>query len=222
MVELTEDDKKQLEERGIGEEKFNQQLNLIKRGVPYINLVKPCKVGDGIRVLSDHEVNEYERLFDNSLIKYKPVKFVPSSGAASRMFGLLNKIRLDYEGFEKRLAENNINEDDKKFLEFTERIEEFAFFDDLNDAIKQKGENIRELIISGKFDKLLDFVLTDKGLDYSNYPKGLIKFHKYAGHNRVAFEEHLVEALNYSTDGTGVSTVHFTILEEHKTNKLYG
>ena len=118
MYRLSEQDKKQLESRGVSEIDFIDQLDLIKSGVPFINLQKPCTLGDGIKSLSGNDLEKYNRLFEDSLDKFRPVKFVPSSGAASRMFGLLNKIKLDYPDFKIRVAQNTTDKDDKDFLEF--------------------------------------------------------------------------------------------------------
>ena len=219
MFKLTKEDRILLSNKGITENQFYNQLDLITKGVPFIDLIKPCTLGDGIRVLKDYEVNRLVDLYDDKTKHIKPIKFVPASGAASRMFSLLNKIRVDYISFKKRLTQNKLEEDDRIFLKFIGNIPDYAFCNDLEKSLLKNNMSLRELMSEKKYEIILDYVLTDKGLGYLSHPKGLIKFHRYEDDERTPFEEHLVEALSYSISNK-VARVHFTILKEHE-KKIY-
>jgi len=178
VFKLTEEDQILLSNKGITENQFYNQLNLITKGVPFIDLIKPCTLGDGIRVLNDYEVSSLVNLYDDNTKHIKPIKFVPASGAASRMFSLLNKIKVDYISFKKRLTQNKLEEDDRTFLKFIGNIHDYAFCNDLEKSLLKNNMSLRELISEKKYEIILDFILTDKGLGYLSHPKGLIKFQR--------------------------------------------
>lgn len=203
---FTKDDIKQLSSRGISEQQVSKQLSQIKTGFPYLRLSSPASVGRGIMTPGDEEIKGYI----NEWNKYKAVgkdimKFVPASGAASRMFrDLFAFLAASYDtpttGFEKTFFTN---------------INEFAFYGMLNDMCERnEHQGITELIAKGKYKAVVDNLINEKGLDYGNLPKGLLLFHRYADGIRTAMEEHLVEAALYASSG-GMANVHFTVSHEH-------
>ncbi|MCH7928551.1 MAG: DUF4301 family protein [Candidatus Dadabacteria bacterium] len=216
MFQLNDQDKSLLKKKGISEEKFYNQLKLLEEGVAFISLVQPCTPENGIKTLSDDEIKHYAEFYEQGLNKIKPIKFVPSSGAASRMFSLLSKVLNDYEHYKDKIDGSSEDTEIVSLLEFVNQIVSFAFFDDLKTSIEKNGLNFDNLISDKKYDLILEYLLTEKGLDYLNCPKALIKFHEYDKDARTAFEEHLVEAIKYCKTNDNTARVHFTILQEHE------
>jgi hypothetical protein len=133
------------------------------------------------------------------------LKFVPASGAASRMFNDWTNSYLR-GGFDSE-------ECSRKFLK---DLAQFAFFDDLKNIIARDGEKIEDYIREGRCAKILEYLLTPKGLHYVWLPKALMKFHTYEDHHRTSMEEHLVEAALYVRDAQNICRMNFTVSEEHK------
>ena len=200
-----EKDLQQLAERNVSEDQVNQQIAQLKRGTKYVQLMRPATLGDGILRLNETQVQEMTAGFEADKEFYQFTKFVPASGAASRMFK-------DLFAF----IENNTA---TKFTDiFFAHIQCFAFFNDLNKVcIKLYVADINALLKQGRKVDIVKALLLDKGLNYGKLPKALLKFHRYDGFNRLALEEHLVEAARYATDGEGVAKLHFTVSPEHET-----
>ena len=205
---LTLDDKKQIEKKGICEEQIFDQLKSFERGFPFLELENAASVGNGILVHTEEDVkkfldNWYNYKKDNRSI----LKFVPASGAASRMF----KNMFEYLSSDYNQPETDF---EKKF--FT-HIHDFAFYNDLDAACKKNtGKSIDELMDEKKFKDIVANLLTTPGLNYGSLPKGLLKFHKYAEGARTPLEEHLVEGALYACSSTGKVNVHFTVSSEHR------
>lgn len=205
---LTLDDKKQIEKKGICEEQIFDQLKSFERGFPFLELENAASVGNGILVHTEEDVkkfldNWYNYKKDNRSI----LKFVPASGAASRMF----KNMFEYLSSDYNQPETDF---EKKF--FT-HIHDFAFYNDLDAACKKNtGKSIDELMDEKKFKDIVANLLTTPGLNYGSLPKGLLKFHKYAEGARTPLEEHLVEGALYACSSTGKVNVHFTVSLEHR------
>ena len=205
---LTLDDKKQIEKKGICEEQIFDQLKSFERGFPFLELENAASVGNGILVHTEDDVkkfldNWYNYKKDNRSI----LKFVPASGAASRMF----KNMFEY-------LSSNYNQPETDFeKKFFTQIHDFAFYNDLNVACKKNtGKSIDELMDEKRFKDIVANLLTTPGLNYGSLPKGLLKFHKYAEGARTPLEEHLVEGALYACSSTGKVNVHFTVSSEHR------
>ena len=201
---LTEKDLQQLSERNITENQVINQVAQLKRGTQYVQLMRPATLGDGILRMDEEQVNMMTAIFDADKEFYQFTKFVPASGAASRMF--------------KDLFSFIETGEDSKFTEiFFAHIHNFAFFDDLNAASKRiYGADTDSLLQQGRKVDIVKALLLEEGLNYGKLPKALLKFHHYDGFNRLALEEHLVEAARYATDNEGVAKLHFTVSPEHE------
>ena len=201
---LTEKDLQQLSERNITENQVIQQVAQLKRGTQYVQLMRPATLGDGILRLDEEQVKQLTTSFEADKEYYQFTKFVPASGAASRMFK-------DLFAFVETAEET-------KFTDiFFTHIHSFAFFDDLNAACQQLyGLDIDVMLQQGRKVEVVKALLLDEGLNYGKLPKALLKFHHYEGFNRLALEEHLVEAARYATDNEGVAKLHFTVSPEHE------
>jgi len=201
---LTEKDLLQLSERNVSENQVIQQVAQLKRGTQFVQLMRPATLGDGILRLEKGQADERVKTFEADREYYQFTKFVPASGAASRMFK-------DLFAF----AESG---EETKFTDvFFAHIHCFAFAEDLNEAVKRLyGLDIDTLLQQGRKVDVVNALLLDKGLNYGKLPKALLKFHHYPTFNRLALEEHLVEAARYATDNRGVAKLHFTVSPEHE------
>lgn len=195
---------------------IEDQLKLFYSGVKVPVLAKPCIAGYGITLIKSNEIDNLLNFHNEASMAGRLIKFVPASGAASRMFQKLQSVLNQFNDFTLDDLKKNsaANSDCKSVLEFLINLPKFAFYDDLKNVLNVDDLGIKELI-----DKspavILDAVLFDNGLNYSSKPKGAIKFHKYGPENRTAFEEQIYEALHYISDKDGTVKIHFTISEEH-------
>ena len=203
-----------LGEKGISEETALAQIETFSKGIPFTELLRSCTIGDGIKNI-DANIDKYVGLYESESPSKEVIKFVPASGAASRMFKEL--LAISSRGGDVRRDE--LMEEDTKetnvFLTFIDNIMKFAFYDDLSRQMSDDGLDIKSLLDRGTYKDIADYTLGTDGLNYANLPKGIIEFHKYEDGPRTAFEEHLVEAKEYSNDNDGVSRVHFTVSPEH-------
>ena len=205
---ITQQDKEMLAQKGISEQQIAEQLACFEKGFPYLKLYAAASVENGILALDADAQKKYLDAWEAYMKTDKVVvKFVPASGAASRMFkNLFEFLGANYEvpqtTFEKT---------------FFEKIEKFAFYSDLNEAcLKTAGQGISELLAAGKYKAVVSALLEAAGLNYGSLPKGLLKFHKYEDGNRTPVEEHLVEGALYAANKNGKVNVHFTVSPEHR------
>ena len=203
---LTQQDLKQLAQKGISEQQIETQLGQFKTGFPFLKLEAAAAIGHGIVAPNSDEGRKYVDAWQ----KYKAagkrvVKFVPASGAASRMFkDMFAFVDADYDkpttDFEKKYFDN---------------IEKFAFYGELDAACqKNNGKGIKALIQEGNFKAVAANMLKAEGLNYGQLPKGLLLFHNYPEGPRTPMEEHLVEGALYAASN-GEAHVHFTVSHEH-------
>lgn len=202
---FTQADIEQLKQKGLVVEQVNQQIEFFRKGIPKLNIDRPAIVDDGIIVLNPDYLKELIAEFDDQNSNNSVVKFVPASGAATRMFKSL---------FEQ-LAKPNGVELNTEIEQVLNSLPLFAFYDDLIEKIEDHGESLSILLDIGDIHTILDYILSEKGLNYGNLPKGLIKFHKYPLGNRTAVEEHLVEGALYAKNNNEDVKIHFTVSPEH-------
>ncbi len=199
---FTDKDLKQFSEKGVSEEKINIQIENFKKGFPFVNIIKAATVNDGIIKIKNEDIDSFVKKYEKILKKEKTVKFVPASGAASRMFKQL---------FEFKDSKNQLlkEEDFSSVFNFFKEIESFAFFPDLKSVCRN------DINFKTDYKEILENLLEPIGLNYGNLPKGLLKFHKYKNTSRTPAEEHLVEGAEYSNSG-GKVNIHFTVSPEHQ------
>ncbi|MBQ8889497.1 MAG: DUF4301 family protein [Bacteroidaceae bacterium] len=205
---LTAEDKALLEKKGISEEKIAEQLACFEKGFPFLKLDGAASIEKGILAPAEDEMKAYLEAWDAYKQGEKTiVKFVPASGAASRMFkNMFEFLGADYDvpttDFEKKFFDN---------------VHKFAFFGDLNAACeKNNGKGIDALVAEGNYKAVVANLLEAAGLNYGALPKGLLKFHSYEDGVRTPLEEHLVEGALYAAGKTGKVNVHFTVSTEHR------
>ena len=185
-------------------EEINSQINKFKAGSPYSLLERPAVLNSGIFDLEKFDKDELLSFYDEAAKGGKFSKFVPASGAATRMFKDLLEF---YHSDNSELSDFCI----KTFLE----LEKFPFFADLKKALSADGHNIDILIEDKNYKLIFEYLLFEKGLNYSKLPKGLLKFAKNQNISRTALEEHFYEGVNYASNQNNNIKLHFTVSEEH-------
>ena len=199
-------DKKQIENRGSELHTVLVQIENFKTGFPYLQIIDAATVGNGIIRLNKSELEKAEDLYEEKVAHgIRPLKFIPASGAASRMFKDL------YEALDsfKNAEAGEVLKNNKGAKQYIEGFEKFAFSAELKSVIEKSGNQLNE-------KNKIDFLLSETGLNYGSMPKGLLKFHKYKNSERTPFEEHMVEGAAYATDNSGKARLLFTVSPEHQ------
>ncbi|HOF56440.1 MAG TPA: DUF4301 family protein [Prolixibacteraceae bacterium] len=201
-------DKEQMIVRGSNPDEVLRQIEYFRTGFPFLPVIEAAGPGKGILQVSDTEVEKLKLLFDEKAGSgLKIMKFVPASGAASRMF---KSLFAALEELNSGKGEEEVLAGNKDAREFYERIDDFAFAGELKDIIRKEGKN-------RGFRNFLEYLLNAGGMNYGSMPKGLLLFHKYGDACRTPFEEHLVEGVSYAKDNKDVVRLHFTVSPEHET-----
>ncbi len=206
---LNAEDKKLLELRGITEDDVNRQVSRFKSGFPYLKIHSVASVGSGISRFNDTEVAKNVALWNQyRSASPKIEKFVPASGAASRMF----KNIFAFMNSGKALPETDFEK------EYFDGIDKFAFYGLLDNACqKLYNAKVRSLLADGRYVDVAKAMLEPNGLNYGFLPKGLIKFHRAAGYAvHTPVEEHLEEGAQYAAENDGTVNIHFTVSPEHR------
>jgi len=211
MIEFSEKDVKQLTGKGITKKKVEDQIRTFMEGIPFVHLEAPAVINNGILKLSYTQEKDLNERFNKSIQELSLLKFVPASGAASRMFKSLFGFLDAYDPNKQTVAEYAANTGDSEITLFFKNVTNFPFYDQTLKRIQQKD-------LSKDKHKYLFIkeLLSDEGLNYGFYPKGLLPFHKYEDHVATPFEEHLIEGAQYAS-AQGKSSLHFTISEQHQT-----
>jgi hypothetical protein len=214
---FTKQDIIQLNNKGITIEAAQLQMERFKAGFAQLDVMRPATANDGIKVLTNDETAKYAAVLDNSITDGTKVsKFVPASGAATRMFKDL------YQYIENPTVLRNLPSD-HPIVRFTELLTHFAFFPIIYENLKLYNlENVH--VRKSKVNEIINLVLNPEGLNYGKLPKGLIHFHRYGDIIRTAMEEHLVEGSQYAANANAMVNVHFTVSPEHENwfkTKLY-
>jgi len=204
---FTDKDIQQIKTRGSDVAAVEVQIENFKKGFPFLQIEEAASIGNGIIKLSETDLEKRIALYDEKVLKdCMPLKFIPASGAASRMFKALFEA---LESFEKGDSETTVLSENSAAKEFVENFGKFAFAAELKSKIKAAS---KELTAENK----IAFLLNAEGLNYGALPKGLLKFHKYENGARTPFEEHLVEGAKYAKEGSGAVKMHFTVSPEHQ------
>lgn len=206
-------DLKQIQARGIRIEDIEQQLAFFREGFPFLNIVKAATAGNGLRRLPAESVDAYAKAYEAASGHLRIMKFVPASGAATRMFQDLFAYLNDLQAGKSpgALAEEKSG---KAAAAVLEHIRDFAFYHSLAAAV---GKNqLDEWVDNGNAASILRAILYHPGLGYGSLPKGLLEFHRYGEKGRTPFEEHLEEAAVYARSSDGYARLHITVSPEHR------
>lgn len=212
-MQLSPADKNLLKAKNISEGEFLKQLKTFKTGIPFVKILDYAHLGKGIKKLNDEEKKHYQNLYDQS--KVNAIKFIPASGAASRMFRLVHQF-LDEVEVDDSKINSLLNTEDYSSLEpLINQIERLAFYKDAIALALQSYPNFKDHTPFEQAILILKISLSDKGLKLDTLPKGLIPFHDYGDKIFTPFEEHLEEAKSYAVRHKKAQ-LHFTISEEHE------
>lgn len=206
----------EIQQREISLEKVKNQLNFLINGIQAVNLDRAAKLGDGIKSLSEEEAIYYANYFDDKKNHLKLKKFVPASGAASRMFKFLNEFIHDF-----KLGEESINayinrKKAKNLSLFLIGLEKFPFYSEVLNQAKKAYPDYDQWPYDSKYFAFIKILLSKNDFDFAGKPKGVLPFHKYPSHVATPIEEHLNEAVFYSSSNQKAN-LHFTVSEEHQT-----
>ncbi|GAA0881292.1 DUF4301 family protein [Algoriphagus jejuensis] len=198
--------KAKIMDQGMDPDTVAVQINSFKNGFPFLKITAPAIPGEGIRVLSEEELARYTNTYPQKAAQLEVVKFVPASGAASRMFKDLFSF-LDGDG---DLAKSGFTQ------KFINNSGKFAFYADLDAALKAQGSSLQACLDEGDSKKIVAALLDEEGLGYGSLPKGLLRFHAYDSENRTPAQEHLVEGMQYAVGKGNTVKIHFTVSPEHE------
>ncbi|BAO75869.1 DUF4301 family protein [Winogradskyella sp. PG-2] len=215
-MSFTKNDINQIERKGLTLQHVESQIELFKTGIPFTNIAEAATIGNGIVALNDKLIKESTTFFEEKKDDISLVKFVPASGAATRMFKFLFQFIKEYNP-SKESINAFINKSKLKDLAlFSIGLEKLPFYKLVLEDLQSKDIDFNTLSISKKIWHFVKAMLDEDGLNYGNSPKGLLPFHKYkSNHISTAFEEHLYEAALYASVNNKAE-LHFTISERFK------
>ncbi|OMP32572.1 DUF4301 family protein [Mangrovimonas sp. DI 80] len=215
-MKFSEADLEQIEKKGLTPKKVKQQIKIFKNGLPFTHLIAAATIGKGITKLTAEEEAAYIKVFEDKKNTSELLKFVPASGAATRMFKFLFQFQQDYDPETESLNSYINNTDAKDLSLFFLGLKKFPFYDEVMAKLLETYPDYNKKSRDEKAWLFVKAMLDEDMLDYGNYPKGLLPFHEYK--NKVistAFEEHLFETALYSSDNCKAK-LHFTISEKYK------
>ncbi len=215
-MSFTPNDIEQIKIKGLTVDKVESQIHLFKTGIPFTNIAEAATIDNGIISLDEERINEAIALFEGKKDSLSLLKFVPASGAATRMFKFLFKFLKEYnpnkESLNAFINKNNFRD----LALFLVGIEKFPFYHQIIETLKTKNIDFDSLSSEDKALYFVKTMLDESQLNFGNSPKGLLPFHKYkSNHISTAFEEHLYEAALYDSVNNKAE-LHFTISERFK------
>lgn len=212
LSKLSAEDLAYIGSLGLTEEAVEQQLINFKNGFPKTHLADAATPNNGgILVLDDQLVAHYATAYKRLGKGKRLLKFVPASGAATRMFKSLYEFSATYFG-----VDNNFQNEFPDVKTFLQNIRRFAFFEDLKECIAKSSLDFGDCMDRGDFTTVVNFLLKEQYLNYGGLPKALLKFHRYGHQGRTPLEEHIVEGARYAQMSNGTVNLHFTVSPEHK------
>lgn len=215
-MNFSDTDKKQIEDKGLSIEKVERQIELFEEGLPFSQLISAAVIDNGIIELTDASIEKYIAIFEKGKDDLSILKFVPASGAATRMFKFLFAFLSDYDPSKESINSYINRNKDGDLSMFFIGLEKFPFYHIVNEKLKKTHPGFDKMSTTEQRHEFVKAMLDEDMLDYGNYPKGLLPFHEYK--NQVistAFEEHLFESALYSSSNEPTK-IHFTISEDHK------
>jgi len=208
---FTDADLEQLAGAGIAVEEAERQLALLAEPPRAVRLLRPCTVGDGVERLVPGRFDELVALGEEVRDRGRLTKFVPASGAASRMFRAIATARAAYPGatYEELAAADD--PDARRTAELVDALPRLALLAPLAAAMGTDPSALLSTVREGSLEPLLAALLDPGGLDAAALPKALLPFHRAPEGARPALVEQLLEGLGYLVDREGVARYHFTV-----------
>ncbi|MGA1226046.1 MAG: DUF4301 family protein [Tamlana sp.] len=211
---FSEKDINQIQDLGITIDKVNEQIERLKDGMSYSNLVAAATIGKGIEKYEKDEIQNFIELYEAKRNNLSLVKFVPASGAATRMFKFLFQFLKSFKPANESVQEYADRKNDTLIENFLSNLKSFPFYNLVLSEVKSVNPNFDSLPENEKYVAFVKTMLEDNGINYSFLPKGLLPFHKYDQNVVTAFYEHLFESTLYSS-ANNIANLHFTVSENH-------
>ena len=208
MLSLTQADHQDLQRRGLSSSQVDEQLQLLRQGTPPLQLVRPCRVGDGIIQFSPQQMVDYHKQFHLAQADGRISKFIPASGAATRMFKDLLQF-LDKESSSQTTQSDN-SPLPESIMTAWEQLLRFPFVDNLQQELKSASIDFNDLYRREQTTTVFQALLHAPGLGYAYLPKALLPFHRYPDGTRTSLEEHVHEAMIYAQKA-GPVRIHLTV-----------
>lgn len=215
MLTLSQNDHHALEKHGLSVSEIEDQLHQLRQGISPLNLVRPCHVGDGITQLSYQQTKEYQKLFYIAHGAGRVSKFIPASGAATRMFkDLLSFLEHTSSSSPTEPQDSPLPE---KITQSWGNLHQFPFIDDLRYYFETQKIDFHVLYERKKIAAVFHALLDLPGLGFANLPKGLLPFHQYPDGTRTSLEEHVHEGMMYASKGSNHIQIHLTVSAQFET-----
>lgn len=213
-LDFSSKDVSQIEKKGLKLEEVERQISIFKRGNIVVNVLEAATIRNGIDLYSDEEMEELMSFYDSRRNRLDILKFVPASGAATRMFKAFYRFLDEYNPQEETVESFVERKNDPKLEQFFLNLESLPFYELVKKEIIKSTPDYEELPEDRQQQMFVEAMLLQKGIDLGNYPKGLVPFHDYKDYLATAFEEHLIEAADYATTN-GRAKLHFTVAQDH-------
>lgn len=210
---FSEADLKYIVERGNSLDKIMQQLHYFKNGIPKINLYKSATINNGIWKLNEKEQQHYVHYFDSNKNKFVIEKFVPASGAATRMFQFLNEFLNNFNPEEDTITSYINKFNDPNLNIFIVGIRNFPFHPELKEKTKQLFPEYSKFTSDQKVYAIIKTLLSPEGLHFAAKPKGILPFHIKTEGIFTPIDEHVAESEFYYKEQQK-SKIHFTVSKE--------
>ncbi|MDD7884592.1 DUF4301 family protein [Flavivirga sp. 57AJ16] len=211
---FTEKDLQQIQNKGMTLEQVNAQVSRIKNGMSYSNLAAAATIGKGIESFSEHEKKDFIGLYESKRSALSSLKFVPASGAATRMFKFLFQFLKNFDPSKESIEDYAKKHHDIAIKTFVSNLEKFPFYNQVVSKAKQEKSNFDNLSPDEKYLQFVKTMLNENSLNYGFLPKGLLPFHQYEDKAITAFQEHLFESTLYASSNNKAN-LHFTVSEKH-------
>ena len=211
---FSDKDIQQIQSKGISIDEVNAQVTRLKDGMTYSKLVAAATIDKGIERYDEKETKGFIDFYEAKQNNLNIVKFVPASGAATRMFKFLFQFLKKFNPAKESLKSYAERNNDELIVTFIEHFKSFPFYNEVVSQAKKTNANFDNLSEDEKYLELVKTMLDANLLNYSFLPKGLLPFHKYKDSVKTAFEEHLFESTLYASS-QGKSNLHFTVSEKH-------
>lgn len=214
-MNFSEQDLKQIDKKGLTLKKIDKQLKQFQDGIPFIDLESPAVLNHGILNFDAAKRKLYVDAYDTKSSTLSVLKFVPASGAATRMFKNLFNFEANFNPEDKETFDAYVAKtSDKNLVSFFNGLEQLPFYNLVIEVITKNYPDYTSYTADKQKWIFVHVMLDENYLDYGAFPKGLLPFHKYNDHIATAFEEHLYEAASYASS-KGKANLHFTISETH-------
>ncbi|WP_343613655.1 DUF4301 family protein [Flavobacterium sp.] len=212
---LSSEDFVEIYNHGISSDDILKQLKFFKKGIAKSNLISPATINNGILSLTESDFEKKAAFFDSQKEELKIKKFVPASGAATRMYKFLAAFLNDFD-IKKETINAYINRNnDKELAIFIIGMEKFPFFDEVDKKLREIYPDFESLERDFKNYYFIKLLLSPEYFNSANKPKAVLPFHQYVDHIANPIEEHLNECVHYATS-KNVSNLHFTVSEIHQ------